>query len=79
MGAIARQAVMENRKTIVAGGGDGTVSTVVAEIAGTGITLGVLPLGTLNHFARDLPIPFHLEVAVRVVVDHYVILVESQK
>jgi diacylglycerol kinase family enzyme len=32
VGAIARQAVAENEKTIVAGGGDGTVSTVAAEL-----------------------------------------------
>src|ERR1700731_2641998 len=38
VGAIARQAVAGNEETIVAGGGDGTVSTVAAEIAGTGIT-----------------------------------------
>ena len=72
VGAIARQAVAGNEETIVAGGGDGTVSTVAAEVAGTGITLGVLPLGTFNHFARDLRIPFHLKGAVRVVLDHHV-------
>jgi diacylglycerol kinase family enzyme len=72
VGAITRQAVAGNEETIVAGGGDGTVSTVAAEVAGTGITLGVLPLGTFNHFARDLQIPFHLKGAVRVVVDHHV-------
>ena len=60
VGAIAGQAVARNEETIVAAGGDGTVSTVAAEVAGTGITLGVLPLGTFNHFARDLRIPFHL-------------------
>src|ERR1700731_3882504 len=38
VGAIARRAVAGNEETIVAGGGDGTVSTVAAEIAGTGIT-----------------------------------------
>jgi diacylglycerol kinase family enzyme len=74
--AIARQAVAGNEETIVAGGGDGTVSTIAAEVAGTGITLGVLPLGTFNHFARDLRIPFHLKGAVRVVVDHHVSAVD---
>jgi diacylglycerol kinase family enzyme len=33
------------------------VNAVAAELLGTGIPLGVLPLGTLNHFARDLDIP----------------------
>lgn len=72
VGATARRAVVGKEETIVAGGGDGTVSTIAAELAGTGTTLGVLPLGTLNHFARDLRIPFHLEGAVRVVADHHV-------
>jgi hypothetical protein len=74
--AIAHQAVAANERTIVAGGGDGTVSTIGAELAGTGITMGVLPLGTLNHFARDLRIPLHLEGAVRTVLDHHVAAVD---
>jgi diacylglycerol kinase family enzyme len=74
--AITRRAVEENQETIVAGGGDGTVSTVAAEIAGTRITLGVLPLGTRNHFARDLRIPLHVESAARIVLDHHVVMVD---
>jgi diacylglycerol kinase family enzyme len=69
--ALARKAVAGNEETIVAGGGDGTVGTVAGELAGTGIKLGVLPLGTFNHFARDLGLTLHLENAVRVVVDHH--------
>lgn len=42
---------------IVAAGGDGTVSTVASVAVKTGAALGVLPLGTLNHFARDAGIP----------------------
>jgi len=53
---------------VVAGGGDGTVSEVAAELVDSGMTLGVLPLGTLNHFAKDLGIPLNLEGAVRTVV-----------
>jgi diacylglycerol kinase family enzyme len=76
VGAIARQVVAGNEQTIVAGGGDGTVGTVAAEVAGTGITLGVLPLGTLNHFGRDLGIPLHLEDAVRTVIEHHEVEVD---
>src|SRR4029077_18058768 len=52
---------------VVAAGGDGTVSGVVAGILDSPAALGVLPLGTLNHFARDLGIPFNLPKAVAVV------------
>jgi diacylglycerol kinase family enzyme len=49
---------------IVVGGGDGTISTVAGAIAGSGFPIGILPLGTLNHFAKDLGIPLPLEEAV---------------
>jgi diacylglycerol kinase family enzyme len=49
----------------VAGGGDGTVSSVASVVARAGATLGVLPLGTLNHFAKDMRLPLDLEGAVR--------------
>ena len=55
---------------IVAGGGDGTISAVAAATIGTGKTLGVLPLGTLNHFSKDLGIPQDLDEAVRVIADN---------
>ena len=62
---LARRAVKENSQIIVAGGGDGTVNAVANELMGSSITLGVLPLGTLNHFAKDLHIPQDLEGAAR--------------
>jgi diacylglycerol kinase family enzyme len=52
---------------VIAGGGDGTIHTVAAVLAGTGVKLGILPLGTLNHFAKDLGIPMELEGAVDVI------------
>jgi diacylglycerol kinase family enzyme len=52
---------------VVVGGGDGTINTVAGLIAGTGIPLGILPLGTLNHFAKDLGIPLDLDGAVEVI------------
>jgi diacylglycerol kinase family enzyme len=50
--------------TLVAAGGDGTVSAVASRLRGTGVALAVLPVGTLNHFARDLGIPSDLDEAV---------------
>jgi diacylglycerol kinase family enzyme len=57
----------EDAVMVVAAGGDGTVSTVAAELAGTNATLGVIPLGTFNHFAKDLGIPVDLEGALEVI------------
>ena len=64
----ARQAVADGYETIVAAGGDGTISGVASAVAGTDRVLGVLPLGTLNHFAKDLGLPRELEAAVEVIV-----------
>lgn len=66
--ALARQALEGKPAVLVGGGGDGTIGTLAAVVHSSATTLGVLPLGTLNHFARDLNIPLELEEAVRVVV-----------
>lgn len=52
---------------VVAAGGDGTQSAVATALAGTSMTMGVLPLGTLNHFAKDLGIPQTLDEAAAVI------------
>ena len=48
---------------LIVGGGDGTISAAASALVGTGTRLGILPLGTLNHFARDLGIPADLDEA----------------
>lgn len=60
----ARRAVGDELQTIVAGGGDGTINAVASALVGSEIRLGVLPLGTLNHFAKDVSIPLELNEAV---------------
>jgi diacylglycerol kinase family enzyme len=55
------------RAVIVAAGGDGTQSAVAAALAGTDTPMGVLPMGTLNHFAKDLGVPLDLAEAARVI------------
>nr|WP_229414260.1 diacylglycerol kinase family protein [Massilia arenosa] len=67
--ATARRAREEGTDAVVAGGGDGTINAVASQLAGTRIPFGVLPLGTLNHFAKDLGIPLDLEQAVRTVAE----------
>ena len=65
--SAARAALDAHPEAVVAGGGDGTVSAVAAVLAGTPTPLGVLPLGTLNHFAKDAGIPLDLQKAVETV------------
>lgn len=63
----AKRAVEGGARLVVAGGGDGTLSCVAGALAGTGAALGILPLGTLNHFARDLGVPLDLAEAAAVI------------
>ncbi|HEX2964117.1 MAG TPA: diacylglycerol kinase family protein [Ignavibacteriales bacterium] len=55
--------------TIVVAGGDGTLSSGAGVLAGTDIPMGIIPLGTLNHFAKDLGIPLELENSVRLIAE----------
>lgn len=63
-----RSAVQTGASAVVAAGGDGTVRSVAAGLVGSRTPLGVLPLGTLNHFAKDVGIPLDLEQAVAAIV-----------
>ena len=63
--SLAKKAVEEEWTVILAGGGDGTINAVASHLIATDKILGVLPLGTLNHFAKDLKIPLDLEGAAK--------------
>lgn len=73
---LARRAVRDHAQTIVAGGGDGTINAVASELVGTNSALGVLPLGTLNHFAKDLNIPLDIEAAAHNILEGHVASVD---
>ena len=62
----------QGAKRIIVGGGDGSVGAAAQVLAGTDAALGILPLGTLNHFARDLGIPFDLAKAAALIADGHV-------
>jgi diacylglycerol kinase family enzyme len=63
----AKEAVEAGAKLVIAGGGDGSISAAAGAIAGSETVLGILPLGTLNHLARDLGIPFDIEQAAAII------------
>jgi len=66
--AVRCKAIAERGdELLVVGGGDGTISAAASALAGTETLLGILPLGTLNHFARDLAIPASLDEAAKLI------------
>jgi YegS/Rv2252/BmrU family lipid kinase len=60
----AERASVEGADLVIVCGGDGTVREVCAELAGTGIPVGVVPAGTGNLLARNLDIPLYIRAAI---------------
>src|SRR6476659_9460598 len=54
---------------VIVGGGDGTIGAAASALVGTETRLGILPLGTLNHFARDLEVPLDLDEAAKLIAE----------
>ena len=66
--AVRCRAIAEaGEPLLIVGGGDGTIGGAAAALVGTETLLGILPLGTLNHFARDLEIPDDLDEAAKLI------------
>lgn len=63
VGARCRAFLADGATAVVAAGGDGTVGSVAAHLLGTETPLGVFPVGTLNHFARDVGVGRDVELA----------------
>lgn len=63
----AKRAIEAGCEALVAAGGDGTVNALASVVIGSNVPLGVLPLGTLNHFAKDAGIPLELDAAMEVI------------
>jgi diacylglycerol kinase family enzyme len=64
-----KKLVAAGTRLVIVGGGDGTVSAAAGAAADSKTLLGILPMGTLNHLARDLGISFNLAEAAAVVAD----------
>jgi YegS/Rv2252/BmrU family lipid kinase len=54
---LAREAVEQKADIVIAAGGDGTINEIIQELAGSETALGVLPIGTVNVWAREMVIP----------------------
>ncbi|MBI1839562.1 MAG: diacylglycerol kinase family lipid kinase [Verrucomicrobia bacterium] len=69
---LAREAVAEGFERVIAAGGDGTVNEAAnglldGESAGVDVALGVIPLGTVNVFAKEIGVPSRVPEALRIV------------
>lgn len=73
---LVQQAKSSDAQIIVAGGGDGTINSVASAAIESGKTLGVLPFGTMNHFAKDLGIPLDLDGAIQVILKGHAIEID---
>ncbi|MBV7377733.1 diacylglycerol/lipid kinase family protein [Maritimibacter dapengensis] len=66
---LTRKALDKGATTVIAAGGDGTISGVAGEMVGSGVPMGVVPMGTFNYFARALGVPETPAEAIRAVTD----------
>src|SRR5215217_4526217 len=69
--SLAETTARSDSTIVIAGGGDGTISTVASALMGTEKILGILPLGTLNNFSKDLRIPQELASAIGTIADGF--------
>ena len=67
LSATVQEAIDRRPDVLILGGGDGTISSLIDHLVGTGVPLGLIPLGTANSFARSLGIPIDLDEAVNII------------
>ncbi len=75
--ALDKAAAARGIDVILAGGGDGTISSAAARLMGKKKALAILPAGTMNLFARSLGIPQNLDEAVKAFAGGQVVAVDT--
>ncbi len=66
--AIAKRAIKDGYKIVIAMGGDGTIEAVMRGMIGSKARLGIVPTGTENNIAKSLGIPKDLQEACALIV-----------
>lgn len=64
--AVVKGGISRGQSLFIAGGGDGTIHHVSQAVIGTEARLGILPIGTINHLAKDLHLPLEWEEALQI-------------
>ena len=71
-----RDAIARGEKRVAVAGGDGTLSSAAALLAGSNIELAVVPAGTYNHFAKDLGLHAELKESCQIASSDRVVMVD---
>lgn len=61
---LVKDAASQGYTAVVAGGGDGTLNAVAQGLRDIPVPMAILPIGTLNHLARDLQVPLEVDRAI---------------
>ncbi len=71
-----KAAVSDGVDAVVPAGGDGTVKIAVEQLAGSDVPIGIIPLGTINHLARNANIPLDIDGAIRTIAEGNIVTVD---
>jgi YegS/Rv2252/BmrU family lipid kinase len=74
---LAYTAISKGAEILIVAGGDGTISSVVETLIGTGIPLGIIPRGTVNAFAKALSIPIEITAACKTILSQKLRVVDT--
>jgi diacylglycerol kinase family enzyme len=77
--AMVRPRMAEGQRLFVAAGGDGTVHHVVQALVNSEAALGVVPIGTYNHFAKDIGIPLDWRTALDTAVNGTTLQIDAAR
>lgn len=69
IGSAVASALASGCNAVVAAGGDGTLNAVASQLVGHAVDFGVLPFGTLNHFAKDVGVALDPAEALQSIAD----------
>ncbi len=74
---ILEKVSKDTYQILIAAGGDGTISSVAEKAVKLNRTMGVIPAGTLNHFAKDAGIPLNTDEAIENILNGNKILIDT--